>query len=84
MNCSAPELHFSSRFFGSWLQKRRIASGPILVPEGRLSTGLDDAWGKDYKNEGTLWLERIARRDRYSGNTSHKITEFYTLVEYGS
>ena len=36
MNCSAPELHFSSRFFGSWPQKRRIASGPLLVLRGRL------------------------------------------------
>ena len=33
------------------------------------STGLNNAWGKDHKNEGTLWLEIIARRDRYSGNT---------------
>ena len=36
MNCSAPELHFSSRFFGSWPQKRKIASGPLLVLGGRL------------------------------------------------
>ena len=40
MNCSAPELHFSTRFFGSWPQKRRIASGPILVPVGRISLWL--------------------------------------------
>ena len=40
VNCSAPELHFSTRFFGSWPQKRRIASGPILVLGGRLSLWL--------------------------------------------
>ena len=34
VNCSAPELHFSTRFFGSWPQKRRIASGPLLVLGG--------------------------------------------------
>ena len=42
------------------------------------STGLNNAWGKNHKNEGTLWLEIIARRDRYSGNT-YKITELYIL-----
>ena len=36
VNCSAPELHFSSCFFGSWPQKCRIASGPLLVLGGRL------------------------------------------------
>ena len=41
MNCSGPELHFSTRFFGSWPQKRRNASGPILVPRGRLSLWLN-------------------------------------------
>ena len=40
MNCRAPELHFPNRFFGSWPQTRRIASGPILVPERRLSLWL--------------------------------------------
>ena len=40
MNCSAPELHFTTRFLGSWPQKRRMASGPILVPGGRLSLWL--------------------------------------------
>ena len=37
VNCSAPELHFSTRFFGSWPPNLRIASGPILVLGGRLS-----------------------------------------------
>ena len=37
VNCSAPELHFSTRFFGSWPQRRRIPSGPLLVLAGRLS-----------------------------------------------
>ena len=32
VNCSAPELHFSSCFFGNWPQNSRIASSPILVP----------------------------------------------------
>ena len=40
VNCSAPELHFSSRFSGSWPQKCRIASGPLLVLGGRLSLWL--------------------------------------------
>ena len=40
MNCSVPELHFATRFCGSWPQNRSIASGPILVPEGRLSLWL--------------------------------------------
>ena len=35
MNCSAPELHFTTRFFGSWPQKCRIASGPLLVLGGQ-------------------------------------------------
>ena len=43
------------------------------------STGLNNAWGKDHKNEGTLWLEIIAIRDRYSENT-YKITELCILV----
>ena len=40
MNCRAPELHFPNCSFGSWPQTRRIASGPILVPGGRLSLWL--------------------------------------------
>ena len=48
--------------------------------KGQGSAGLNDAWGKDHKNEGTLWLEITARRDKYSGNTSNKITELCILV----
>ena len=33
VNCSAPELHFSTCFFGNWPQNSRVASSPILVPE---------------------------------------------------
>ena len=40
VNCRSPELHFPNRFFGSWLQTCRIASGPILVPGCRLSLWL--------------------------------------------
>ena len=40
MNCSDPELHFSTRYFGSWPKNSRMLSGPILVPWGRLSLWL--------------------------------------------
>ena len=35
-----PWAPFFNSIFGSWLQKRRIASGPIVVPGGRLSLWL--------------------------------------------
>ena len=40
MNYRAPELHFPNCSFGSWPQKRRIPSDPILVPGGRQSLWL--------------------------------------------
>jgi len=39
---------------------------------------LEEYVGERQEKEGTLWLEIIARRDRYSGNT-YKITELYIL-----
>ena len=39
VNCSAPELHFSTCFFGNWPQNSRMASCPILLPEASWAFG---------------------------------------------
>ena len=39
VNCSAPELHFSTCFFGHWPPYSRIASSPILVPKAGWAFG---------------------------------------------
>ena len=67
MNCSAPELHFSTRFLEGWPQKRRIASGPILVP------GADNQISevrRSYSSCGPVaqWITRLPTEQKIPGS----------------